>query len=773
MLIKTDDHFIKSSEDFEKSTFKIAASAKAFSILSSALYQNKIRAIIRELSCNAIDAQKVSGVSRPFEISLPRSMNPEFRIRDFGTGISPEDIIKVYTTYFESTKTMSNDMIGCLGLGSKTPFCYTDNFMVNSYWGGKKRSYACVIDEQGMPAINHVSEEDTLEPSGLEVSFAVQEKDFSTFSHEMDFVNHFLEVKPDVIPAAKNLQIKILAEGKNKDWKILEPLNQYAYNYQANDAIFRSYIIMGNVPYAIDPSNIPNLTTEESVVLKNRIHIMVPIGSVEPQASREALSFTKSTIAFLQKKIKQIVEEIKEERQTKINSLKSYFEAICYHIQQGGSSIAEPFRTLFKTFDFKGRKVESFVPLFTATTPVNAKTNSSKIREGFEKYTRYSRQATGYGTSIAIRKCDESTISEYQMQSWLNGISSPVKKSTIKKIVFVREGSLATAKSENYAYKIIREWLAENEELEVGSRLFLVPQDVIDNLGLVDGIDVFDFNKLPVLPKPTVVKPPKQKRVGKKKSEVWLVNKSGYGDLIGTSTEEVDFEDVNCNEKVYVEVKNKKVEATSKGGRGIDLWILEFGKIFPDVTSKLYGLTPTQVEEIKTNPKWVEVREAFARKIKEKLTSPDCIKEATNEFRDSFRSSMINIDLYALGDSVLNLLKTKDSNHEIVKLLEDYNQYSKSKNNSSNFSYIKFLDSSVSKQRVELIEDVFGINVDSDIDHLEKIKQEQKDLTDKEKNSFIKRNEDLIKKYPVIKLWTQSSSNKDAVNQIVEKIFCS
>ena len=41
--------------------FTIAASAKAFKILSSNLYQNKIRAIVRELSCNAFDAQKVNG----------------------------------------------------------------------------------------------------------------------------------------------------------------------------------------------------------------------------------------------------------------------------------------------------------------------------------------------------------------------------------------------------------------------------------------------------------------------------------------------------------------------------------------------------------------------------------------------------------------------------------------------------------------------------------------------------------------------------------------
>jgi hypothetical protein len=36
--------------------FRIRNSAKAFNILSSGLYANKVRAIVRELSCNAVDS---------------------------------------------------------------------------------------------------------------------------------------------------------------------------------------------------------------------------------------------------------------------------------------------------------------------------------------------------------------------------------------------------------------------------------------------------------------------------------------------------------------------------------------------------------------------------------------------------------------------------------------------------------------------------------------------------------------------------------------------
>jgi HSP90 family molecular chaperone len=93
--------------------FRIRNSAKAFNILSSGLYANKIRAIIRELSCNAVDSHVAAGRSgTPFDVHLPNTLEPHFSIRDYGTGLSHEQVKNIYTTYFESTKTDSNAFIG-------------------------------------------------------------------------------------------------------------------------------------------------------------------------------------------------------------------------------------------------------------------------------------------------------------------------------------------------------------------------------------------------------------------------------------------------------------------------------------------------------------------------------------------------------------------------------------------------------------------------------------------------------------------------------------
>ena len=118
----------------EAKSFSIEVNAKAFELLSSGLYTDKPLAIVRELSCNAFDAHMEAGnADRPFLIQLPNDLEPEFRIRDYGTGLKHEQVMKLYSSYFTSTKTNTNNQIGAFGLGSKSPFSYTDTFTVTSY----------------------------------------------------------------------------------------------------------------------------------------------------------------------------------------------------------------------------------------------------------------------------------------------------------------------------------------------------------------------------------------------------------------------------------------------------------------------------------------------------------------------------------------------------------------------------------------------------------------------------------------------------------------
>jgi len=84
----------------EVGEFRIRNSAKAFNILSSGLYANKIRAIIRELSCNATDSHVAAGrAGTAFDVHLPNALEPYFSIRDYGTGLSHDQVTSIYRKY--------------------------------------------------------------------------------------------------------------------------------------------------------------------------------------------------------------------------------------------------------------------------------------------------------------------------------------------------------------------------------------------------------------------------------------------------------------------------------------------------------------------------------------------------------------------------------------------------------------------------------------------------------------------------------------------------
>jgi hypothetical protein len=276
--------------------FRIRNSAKAFNILSSGLYANKIRAIVRELSCNAVDSHVAAGrADTPFDVHLPSQLEPWFAIRDYGTGLSHDQVTNIYTTYFESTKTDSNDYIGALGLGSKSPFSYTDNFTVTAIKDGKKGIYSAFINGDGVPSIAKMGEEDTIEPAGVEVKFSVNDRwDFSKFIDEASTVYTYFKLRP-VISGSNNFQFHDV-EYDTKD--IIPGV------HSQRGGRSRSIAIMGNIAYPID---VPQANQKDfgdlAGLLGCGLEMHFAIGELDFQASREGLSYIPQTIASIKAKL--------------------------------------------------------------------------------------------------------------------------------------------------------------------------------------------------------------------------------------------------------------------------------------------------------------------------------------------------------------------------------------------------------------------------------------------------------------------------------------
>jgi len=274
--------------------FKIRNSAKAFAILSSGLYSNKIKAIIRELSCNALDSHVAAKkVDVPFEVHLPTFLEPWFAVKDFGLGLDGHQVVNIYTTYFESTKTDSNDYIGALGLGSKSPFSYTENFTVTAIKNGIRRIYSAFINEVGVPSIAEMTEELTDEGNGVEVKFSVTDRyDYNSFRNEAHNVFKWFEHKP-TITGVDNFE--------HSSSSYLEK-NIVPGVHTTSD---RSCVaIMGNIAYPLD--NIP----EEEKHFNELCHLLncglvleFGIGDLDFAASREQLSYIPLTINSIRAKL--------------------------------------------------------------------------------------------------------------------------------------------------------------------------------------------------------------------------------------------------------------------------------------------------------------------------------------------------------------------------------------------------------------------------------------------------------------------------------------
>lgn len=279
-----------------RKAFGMAVSKKTFKIMSSTIYKYKIRAIIREISCNAIDGHVAAGNTGNFDVQLPTELDPRFIVRDYGTGLTPEQIETVFQTYFESTKTDSNDFIGALGLGSKSPFCYyTETFTVESVVDGVKSGYSAYMDN-GEPFIENLYSCDTKEPNGVAVIVPVKVSDIPEWINEAKRVYepfhgirpNFVGVKLDInYQPAPPTDGKIMITHKSKYWQGL-------------------YARMGNIVYPIDSELFAGSLVNCYVDWGKTQIIDFPIGSLDFQPSREELSMDHKTRDTILEKLGQL-----------------------------------------------------------------------------------------------------------------------------------------------------------------------------------------------------------------------------------------------------------------------------------------------------------------------------------------------------------------------------------------------------------------------------------------------------------------------------------
>ncbi|TIN00990.1 MAG: sensor histidine kinase [Mesorhizobium sp.] len=284
-------------------SFGISEEAEFYTILSKSLYRDEKLAMVRETICNADDAHKMgAGVDRPIEIMLT---NEELTITDFGPGIPDELMHPIYCVYGKSTKVKDDKATGGFGLGSKSPFAYSDHFTATSCHEGFKSVYAISrggVDTKGKPGLIRMVKAPTTE-TGMIVSIPLKSAgDRSEIQRLIERV---------VRQGGINARLNGVTLGRY-DLSALET-NGYALARAGDLNESPVYVRLGAVLYPVVTEN-PELT--KLVQVFNATHHMTLIlhgapGSMGVVPSREGLNYSEKTMARLLELLPKVTAEIK------------------------------------------------------------------------------------------------------------------------------------------------------------------------------------------------------------------------------------------------------------------------------------------------------------------------------------------------------------------------------------------------------------------------------------------------------------------------------
>jgi hypothetical protein len=307
----------RSGGEFQRQDFTIAATAEAFRILSEGLYSDKIQAIVRELSTNAVDSHIMAGNSNPFDVHLPSSKEPWFTVKDYGVGLSHEDVMGLYTTYFGTNKGDDNNTTGCFGLGSKSPLSKVRSFSVISRYGGVERHYIVSINEERLPEINYLPEQDrSVNYTGMEIQVAVNSSDIYYYVRNAELVYSYFDEKyrPNI---SNNTSYKTPVETVilcGNKWKI----TQENYNPLA---------VQGNVVYPINAEKIKGITTQQRALLQSGVIISFKNNELMFTPSREHLSYNKITCDNILVRLDSVIKDIANIISADLANCKTLWEA--------------------------------------------------------------------------------------------------------------------------------------------------------------------------------------------------------------------------------------------------------------------------------------------------------------------------------------------------------------------------------------------------------------------------------------------------------------
>ena len=318
-------HTINMGEmDAESIAFMLSQSRNGF-------YSNKELAPIREYATNARDSHIQSGCPfRPIEVTFPSQMAPELRIRDFGNGLTEQELERVYFKYWKSTKRNTNDQNGFYGIGSKSAMAYCDVYTIISICDGKKMVYTAHIDGKAQRIFNGKSTEG--EESGIEVIIPIQQKDIAKFHYEaLNFFKYW-----DILPIFHNIDKEKLTEAfapmdvkpfiSGDEWSV-RPSGYGKGNTKAIMGFVAYDVDWDQVKHGLEPTIAHKIEGIFTFLEENLTTLYFPNGTLSFTPNRESLQYNDATTKALGDKLVSIYNNLLKIISSEISDAPNIWEA--------------------------------------------------------------------------------------------------------------------------------------------------------------------------------------------------------------------------------------------------------------------------------------------------------------------------------------------------------------------------------------------------------------------------------------------------------------
>ncbi len=325
------------TDDLQTSAMSMVLNATSFNHIISNLYRNPLGAVMRELTTNALESHIIAGTDKRVAIQLPTALDQEFVIRDFGTGLTHDQVEKYLNSLFSSSKDGDNNMMGGFGLGSKSPLALVDTFNLVSICNGKKNTYAWIKEGGKLPSLVRMGDEEdydepTKEHSGLKIVVPLgssSKLDVSRLESICKFearLQLFCFTKEKLI-LTDNIHTSNYEDLNDITSSIL--LEELLLSLPTVDVFKRStqdldghsvnqvngqYVSIGGVayPYSFSGTNLSSLTNAFQTSNQYLFAIKAPIGSLDLPMSREEVLDTVNNQTLIANLVKQAEGEVQD-----------------------------------------------------------------------------------------------------------------------------------------------------------------------------------------------------------------------------------------------------------------------------------------------------------------------------------------------------------------------------------------------------------------------------------------------------------------------------